>query len=114
MLEIVLVLTALAAVALAIAVGTPSLLAALGVGTLCLGLVLGVPTGFWYHVVLYRCVASRTRLSRLWWLTPSDLHHHLSEADQRRINPWYRIGGVGFVLCLVGGVTAIAGLLMSR
>jgi len=114
MLEIVLVLSALGAVALAVAVGTPSLLATLGLGTLGLGLVLGVPTGFWYHVVLYRCVASRTRVSRLWWLAPSDLHRHLSDADQRRIRPWYRIGGVGFVLCMVGGIVAIAGLLLSR
>ena len=114
MLEITLVLTALGAVALAGAVGTPTLLAALGLGTLCVGLVLGVPTGFWYHVVLYRCVAGRTRLSPLWWLAPGGLHRHLTDADQRRIRPWYRVGGVGFALCLLGGIAAIVGLLLGR
>jgi hypothetical protein len=114
MLEITLVLTTVGMVALAVAVGTPTLLTTLGLGTLGVGLVLGLPTGFWYHVVLYRCAAPKVRLSPLWWLAPSGLHRHLSAADQRRITPWYRIGGVGFGLCLLGGVTAIAGLLMGR
>jgi len=114
MLEITLVLGALAAAALAVAVGTPTLLATLGLATLSVGLALGVPTGFWYHVLLYRCVAGRVSLSPLWWLAPSGLHRHLTDADQRRIRPWYRIGGVGFALCLLGGIVAIVGLLLGR
>jgi hypothetical protein len=117
MIEIALVLTALVAVGVAGLVGTPptpGLVAAVGVGALLVGLLVGVPTGFWYHVILYRCVSPRIPLPRGWWLSPAALHRHLTAAEARRIAPWNRVGGLGFVLCLAGGVAAIAGLLLGR
>ena len=117
MLEITLVLIAVLAVGLSGFVGTivtPRLMTAIGLGTLMLGLVVGVPTGFWYHVVLYRLASARIPLPSTWWLSPANLHRHLTDAERRRIRPWYRIGGVGFVLSVVGGLAAIAGLLMGR
>ena len=117
MLEITLVLIALVAAGLAgvsAAAVTPHLITAIGLSALCLGLVMGVPTGVWYHVVLYRYVSPKVPLPRKWWLSPAGLHRHLTAAEQRRIEPWYRIGGVGCVLCLVGGIAAIAGLLIAR
>ncbi len=117
MLEITLVLAAIAApglVALFAPAFTSPLLAAIGLGTLLLGLVVGVPTGFWYHVVLYRIVSTKTRLPRTWWVFPSGLHRHLTSAEQRRVGLWYRIGGAGFVLSVAGGLVAIVGLLMAR
>jgi hypothetical protein len=117
MLEITLVLIALVAAGLSGVAGvilTPRLLAALGLGALILGLLLGIPTGFWYHVVLYRLASAKTSLPGAWWLSPARLHVHLNEAEQRRIRPWYRVGGVGFVLSVAGGLAAIAGLLMDR
>jgi hypothetical protein len=117
MIEITLVLVALVAVGLVGFIGAaaaPGLIAAIGLGTLLLGLAVGVPTGFWYHVILYRCVSQKLPLSGTWWLSPATLHRHLTLAEERRIRPWYRTGGVGFVLCLVGGIAAIAGLLLGR
>ena len=117
MLEITLVLIAVAAVGLVgfgATIFTPHLMTAIGLGTLLLGLLVGVPTGLWYHVILYRLVSAKTSLPRTWWLSPSDLHRHLTDAEQRRIRPWYRIGGIGFVLSVVGGIAAIAGLLIGR
>ncbi len=117
MLEITLVLIALVGVGLggaAAAVVTPGLIVTIGIGILLLGLVMAVPTGLWYHVVLYRCVSTKMQLPRTWWVSPSGLHSHLTEGERRRINPWYRIGGTGFVLCLVGGGAAIGGLLLAR
>jgi hypothetical protein len=117
MLEFTLVLAALVApafVALLAPAFTSPFLTAIGVGTLLLGLLVGVPTGFWYHVILYRFVSTKIPLPRKWWLAPSGLHRHLSAAEHRRIRLWYRIGGVGFVLSVAGGLTAIAGLLMAR
>ena len=117
MIEITLVLVALVAVGMIGVIGatvTPGLIAAIGVGALLLGLAVGVPTGLWYHVILYRCVSAKIALSRTWWLSPSALHRHLTAAEARRINPWNRIGGAGFVLCLVGGLAAIGGLLLGR
>jgi hypothetical protein len=116
MLEITLVVAAVLSVGLVAvlaAVLTPPLLTIIALGILCLGLVLGVPTGFWYHVVLYRVVSAKIPLPRAWWLSPSNLHVHLTDVERRRINLWYRLGGVGFVLSLVGGLAAILGLLLG-
>ena len=117
MLELTLVLMAVVAVGvigLAAVVFSPHLMAGIGLTTLLLGLVMGVPTGFWYHVILYRLVSAKTPLPRKWWLSPSSLHRHLTDAEQRRIRPWYRVGGLGFVLSVSGGLAAIAGVLLGR
>jgi hypothetical protein len=117
MLEITLVLTAVAAVGLVVLLATvltAPVMIMLALGALLLGLVVGVPTGFWYHVLLYRIVSARIAVPRRWWLSPSALHVHLTGAEQRRIWLWYRLGGIGFVLSVVGGLAAIAGLLMAR
>ena len=117
MLELTLVLAALASVGLVVLLAmllTPPVMIMLALGALLLGLVVGVPTGFWYHLVLYRIVSRKVPVPRAWWLSPSKLHVHLTDAEQRRISPWYRLGGIGFVLSVVGGLAAIAGLLMAR
>ena len=117
MLEITLVLTAVVAVgliALLATVLTPGFMTVIAVGALLLGLVVGVPTGLWYHVVLYRIVSAKIAVPRKWWLSPSGLHVHLTDAEQRRIRLWYRLGGIGFVLSVLGGLAAIAGVLMAR
>ena len=114
MIEIALVLLALVAVELVgfvAAVPPSSLMTVAGLAALVLGLVIGVPTGLWYHVILYRFVSSKVPVPGDWWLSPSSLHRHLTDAEQRRIEPWYRVGGVGFVLSVAGGLAAIAGLL---
>ena len=117
MLEATLVLGAVAAVGLAVLLATvltAPVMIMLALGALLLGLVVGVPTGFWYHVLLYRIVSARIAVPRRWWLSPSALHVHLTDAEQRRIRLWYRLGGIGFVLSVAGGLAAIAGLLMAR
>lgn len=117
MLETTLVLGAVVAVGLVVllaTVFTAPVMIMLALGALLLGLVVGVPTGFWYHVVLYRIVSARIAVPRTWWLSPSALHVHLTAAERRRIRLWNRLGGIGFVLSVVGGLAAIAVLLMVR
>lgn len=117
MLEATLVLTAVVAVGLVVLLATvltAPVMIMLTLGTLVLGLVVGVPTGFWYHVLLYRIVSARIAVPRKWWLSPSALHVHLTDVEHRRIRLWYRLGGIGFVLSVAGGLAAIAGLLMAR
>jgi len=117
MLEMTLVLTAVVAVGLVVLLATvlsAPVMIVLALGALLLGLVVGVPTGFWYHVLLYRIVSARIAVPRRWWLSPSALHVHLTGAEQRRIWLWYRLGGIGFVLSIIGGLAAIAGVLMVR
>jgi len=67
---------------------TAPVMTMLAVGALLLGLVVGVPTGFWYHVILYRIVSAKIAVPRKWWLSPSDLHVHLTDAEQRWIRLW--------------------------
>jgi hypothetical protein len=115
-LEITLALLAVVSVGLVgvlVTVVTPPLITVFAVATMCLGLAVGVPTGFWYHVILYRVVSPKIPLPRRWWMSPSELHVHLTDAERRQIYWWYRIGGVGFVLSVVGGLAAIAGLLLG-
>ncbi len=116
MLEIALVVIALSTVGIVGLLASTfsyGVVTVIGFTTLIVGLVLGVPTGLWYHVVLYRFVASRVSVPSRWWLSPSNLHRHLTDDEERHIRPWYRIGGVGFVLCVAGGVLAISGLLLG-
>jgi hypothetical protein len=116
MLETALVVVAVVAAgltALLVPIVTPALVTVLGLGTLLLGLTVGMCTGLWYHVILYRLVSAKAPLSRTWWLSPSVLHRHLSDAERQRIRPWYRLGGLGFALCIAGGLAAIVGVLMA-
>jgi hypothetical protein len=98
MLEATLVLAALASVGLVVLLATlltPPVMIMLALGTLLL-------------------VSRKIPVPRRWWLSPSGLHVHLTDAEQRRIKPWNRLGGIGFVLSVVGGLAAIAAMLMAR
>lgn len=114
--EIAIVLLALLAVGvtgLVTTVLTPSLMTEVGLWTLLAGLLIGIPTGLWYHVVLYRLLAIKMALPAKWWWAPVELHPHLEPEEMTRIKPWFLVGGIGFLLSLAGGVAAMAGLLLS-
>lgn len=117
MLELLLVIGALLAVGLIgliTVVITPQLMIEFGLWVLAAGLLIGIPTGLWYHVVLYRQLAGRITLPRRWWKAPVELHQLLTPQEFTRVRPWFMSGAIGFVLCLVGGVTAIVGLSVAR
>jgi hypothetical protein len=116
MLEIVLVLGSLVALGVLAAltnVVTPQLMTEIGLWTLLLGLVTGLPTGLWYHIALYRTLRRRITMPRRWWLSPTDFHSHLAQDELAQIRRWFRLGAVGFVLSLGGGLAAMAGLLLA-
>ena len=116
MLEAVFVLGALVLVGVLVAIAsalTPPLMTLIGLWGLLLGLAAGVPTGLWYHVALYRALTPRMPLPRRWWLSPTELHPHVGEAEMKRIRPWFVIGGVGFIVSLIGGLAAMTGLLLG-
>jgi hypothetical protein len=93
---------------------TPQLMIELGLWVLAGALLVGIPTGFWYHVVLYRQLAPRITLAPRWWRRPVELHPLLTPVEYSRVRPWFVVGAVGFLLCCAGGVVAIIGLLVSR
>ena len=115
MLEIALVLTTIVTVGLLgflTTIITPRLMTTIGIVMLTLGLFVGVPPGFWYHVLLYVVRSPRVALPPKWWWAPVDLHPLLTEQELARLKPWFTIGGIGFVLSIVGGLAAMAGLLV--
>ena len=91
---------------------TPQIMIELGLWAVVAGLLIGIPTGLRYHVVLYRQLASRMTLPPRWWRAPVELHPLLTPGEFRRVRPWFLAGAVGFVLCCVGGLAAIAGLVV--
>jgi len=108
---IVAVLLVIGLVAVAI---TPGLMVELGLWVLAAGLILGVPTGVWYHVALYRALTGAGNLKPGWWRRPVELHPLLTPRQFIDVRFWFVGGAVGFVLCCIGGVAAIIGLLVIR
>ena len=117
MLELLLVLASVVGfgmIALFTVVITPQIMIELGLWVLAGGLLVGIPTGLWYHVTLYRQLAPRMMLPPRWWRAPVELHAQLTPSEFRCVRPWFIAGAVGFLLCCVGGVAAIMGFLVAR
>jgi hypothetical protein len=114
MLELTLVIltvTALVAVQWMMQISfSASTLTVLGLAVLAAGIIEGIPTGLYYHIVLYRLLHPRGRLPPGWWISPSQYHVHLTEEEGRRVRRWFFLGGLGFLLCIIGGVVALSGM----
>lgn len=84
-------------------------------GVLCaaVGLLIGVPTGLWYHVLLYRCLRARGTLPQRWWLRPVVLHPRLAPAERPPVLLWFYAGGAGFMICVLGCGLVVAGVLLE-
>lgn len=93
---------------------TPLIMIEFGLWILAGGLLIGIPSGLWYHVVLYRALRKRMTLPSGWWRAPVKLHHRLTPSEFRPVRPWFVAGAAGFVLCCVGGMAAIAGLSVGQ
>ena len=77
------------------------------------GLLLGVPTGFWYHVRLRRCLRRAGELPAGWWLRPVAHHGRLAPEEQPGVLAWFFAGGVGFGLTVLGCFGVGAGVLLQ-
>jgi hypothetical protein len=77
------------------------------------GLLLGVPTGFWYHVKLRAYLQRTGELPAGWWLRPVAHHGRLDPEEQPGVLVWFFAGGVGFVLTVLGCVGVAAGVLLQ-
>lgn len=73
-----------------------------GIWVTAAGFVLGVPTGFVYHVRLYRTLEPRGELPRGWYWRPLRLNGLLREDERAGVMAWCYLGGVGFVVICVG------------
>ena len=89
----------------------PVLFVEVGLWLLVLGLLEGVPTGFYYHLVLYRILEPKGKLPPRWWILPQRYHAHLDEKEYPVVRRWFLLGGIGFTLAVIGGVMAFIGLI---
>jgi hypothetical protein len=81
-----------------------------GLILLAIGITEGIPTGLYYHVLLYKTLHPRGQLPIRWWISPQQYHVHLNQEENRRIRRWFFLGGLGFFLCMIGGAVAFIGM----
>ncbi|HJX53606.1 MAG TPA: hypothetical protein VJ801_12640 [Polyangia bacterium] len=81
----------------------------LGALVALVGLVGGGGAGIVYHLALRRTLVRLGSYARGWLWSPVSLHRLLDERGRREVLPWFRVGAVGFFLCLAGiGMVAVA------
>jgi hypothetical protein len=110
MVELLMVLALVACLVAATIVGWTSLFMAGALAT-GVGLLFGVSTGLWYHIVLARALIAAQAHTARWWLRPESLHDRLDEASRRRVMPWFYAGAAGFVVTVVGLVLLTLGII---
>ncbi len=114
MLEVLMVLTVLAAM---VAAGLAVLIVPTGIlisaGFICagLGMLFGVPAGFWYHLRLREALLRRPPLPDRWWLHPTRYHPDLDDSDRERVFPWFYLGAAGFMVSMLGALLTMLGVL---
>ena len=77
------------------------------------GLLVGVPTGLWYHVKLRAALSARGQLPERWWLRPVALHPRLAAEERGVVLLWFYAGGAGFASSVVGCALVVAGVLLE-
>ena len=82
----------------------------LGAVLLSVGSVIGVPTGVWYHVLLYRALAPRGDLERGWIWNPFRFHDRLLEEERGPVTFFAYAGGLGFVVLALGIVLIVGSM----
>lgn len=84
-----------------------------GIWVTVAGFVVGVPTGFVYHVRLFRVLGLRGELSRGWFWRPLRFNARLRREERAGVMMWCYVGGLGFVIICIGLVLMGAGVSMA-
>jgi hypothetical protein len=86
-------------------------LAMAGGACIIAGFLVGVPTGVYYHYVLYRCLATRGQVPSDFIWHPTRFHVQLQHDELRRIKPWFYAGAVCFGMIMLGSTIILLGFL---
>ncbi len=84
----------------------------IGIGSILLGLLAGVPAGFVYHYKLWKALKDRIALPKNWWLFPGPLREHLEPAELEGLQVWMAAGGFSFLLAIAGCLLTGVGLFL--
>lgn len=112
------ILLALVAAAALLALGAVALvpwepLMTAGVWMSIVGLVMGVPPGVVYHVLLYRALRARGPVDRRWIWKPFEFHARIDRVELRAIVVWAWAGAAGFVIIVLGFVAVVAAMISA-
>ncbi|MBC7793621.1 MAG: hypothetical protein H7Z43_07920 [Clostridia bacterium] len=69
---------------------------------IALGMGLGIPAGFGYHVAMHRGLTASKVTAPHWWWSPVRYHVQLDRPSYRRVMPWFFVGVLGASLALAG------------
>jgi hypothetical protein len=84
-----------------------------GIWVAVAGFVVGVPTGFIYHVRLFRVLNPRGALPRGWYWRPLRFNSCLHREERAGVMAWCYIGGLGFAIICLGLLMMGAGVSMA-
>ena len=84
-----------------------------GVWMTAAGFAFGLPTGFIYHVVLYRALRPRGELPRGWYWRPLRFNDRLLPEERGRVMSWCYAGAVGFAVISIGLLLMGTGVLVA-
>ena len=86
-------------------------LAITGATCIVAGFLFGLPTGAYYHYVLYRCLAVRGEVPSDFIWHPTRFHVQLERDELRRIRPWFIAGALCFGMIMLGSTIILLGFL---
>jgi len=86
----------------------------IGVILITVGLFVGVPIGFRYHLLLFRRRKMFGEGMRRWWLSPQRYHGSLPEKDRKLLDRWFLAGALFFSVAMLGCGLVFVGLMISR
>lgn len=77
------------------------------------GFVVGVPTGFIYHLRLYQVLHPRGELPQGWFWRPLQYNRYLRPDERRSVMSWCYLGGAGFAIICLGLLTMASGIAVA-
>lgn len=89
----------------------PEWLMGAGLAAIATGLVVSIPGGAYYHVLLRRALLRVGTLPQRWWLHPTRLHASLPKHERRTFMPWFVVGAAGWCLIILGAAVFALGLM---
>jgi hypothetical protein len=92
----------------------PLALAYVCLGMLATGFTVGLPAGFYYHLLLRRELLRLGPLPRRWYVRPFEHHALLDDDALALLRPWWSLGGFGFLLIVLSLALATVVLVTRR
>ena len=90
-----------------------TIILAAGITFIVIGLILGVPIGVYYHLLLFQRIKLLGRELKGWWISPHRYHESLPEKERRILSRWFWIGAVFFNITMIGCELVFIGLFIK-